>query len=137
MKLRSLLCLALCAWSFQAGPSTQAAETPAIKPAPSTNLRLLTNRADRVAALANELKLTPQQQDKMRPILQDEGQKMIAIYRDTTLSRETRMSKIQELRDANRIKIKAILTPEQMEQWDKLRQGRQSTNPPRTRPAAK
>lgn len=135
MKPRSFLCLAVCAGSFLAAHSIIAAETPATKPAIPSNLRSLTNRADRVAALANELKLTPQQQDKLRPILLEEGQKMVAVFRDNTLAREAKMTKVQELRDANRTKIKAILTPEQLEKWDKLRPGRQISPPQRTRPA--
>ena len=137
MKPRSVFVLAVCALSFQAGLSTQAAEAPAITPTPSSNLRLLTNRVERMMTMAGELKLTPQQQEKLRPILQEEGQKMVESYRDNSLSREKKMAKIQEMRDANRVKIKAILTPEQMEKWDKLRQGRQTTSPQRTRPAPK
>ena len=137
MKPRSLHLLTVLVWSFQAGIDARSAEAPATKPATPANLRTLTNRADRVTALAGELKLTPQQQEKLRPILQEEGQKMVAIYRDNTLSREARMAKIKEMRDANRVKVKAILTPEQMEQWDKMRQGRQPSTPQRVPPAAK
>ena len=138
MNSRSLALLAALALSCHPGIAVHAAEIPAARPEAPTNLRsALTNRSDRVTALAAELKLTPQQQEKLRPILQEEGQKAVEIYRDTTLSRDAKMAKIKELREANRGKVKAILTPEQLEQWDKMRQGRQLQPPQRVRPAAK
>lgn len=138
MNPRSLSLLAALALGFQAGIAINAAETPAAKPEIRPVLRgSLTNRADRVKAIAAELKLTPEQQEKLRPILQEEGQKAVEIFRDTNLSREAKMAKIKEVREANREKVKAILTPEQLVQWDKMRQNRQMQVPQRVRPAAK
>ena len=138
MNPRSLSLLAALALGFHAGMAVNAAETPAAKAEARPVLRGgLTNRADRVNALAAELKLTPEQQEKLRPILLAESQKAVEVFRDANLSREAKMAKIKEVRDANREKVKAILTPEQWEQWDKLRQNRQSQAPQRARPAAK
>lgn len=130
MKTRSLSLLAVIAFGLSASMAVNAAETPAARGG-------LTNRADRVKAIAADLKLTPEQQEKLRPILLEEGQKAMEIFRDTNLSREAKMSKLKEVRDANRPKVKLILTPGQMEKWDKLRQGRQLENPQRARPAVK
>lgn len=134
----SLSLLAVLALGFHSVIAVDAAETPAVKPEARPVLRSgLTNRADRVKAMAAELKLTPVQQEKLRPILQEEGQKAVEIFRDPNLSREAKMAKIKELRDANREKVRVIFTPEQMEQWDKMRQGRQLQPPQRVRPAAR
>jgi Spy/CpxP family protein refolding chaperone len=136
MNPRSLLLLSALAWGIQSGITATAAETPATKPEPRLNLRSgLTNRSDRITALSAELKLTPQQQEKLRPILQEETQKAIEIFREAKLTRDAKMTKIKEVRDANRVKVKAILTPEQMELWDKMRQGRSPAAPQRVRVA--
>ena len=138
MNPRSLPLLAALALGFHAGIAGHAAEIPAAKPEDRPAVRSgLTNRTDRVKALAAELKLTPQQQEKLRPILQEEAMKSVEIYREPNLSREARMAKIKELRDANREKVRVILTPEQLVQWDKMRQGRQLQPPQRVRPASK
>ncbi len=134
----SLSLFTVLALGFHSVIAVDAAETPAVNSEARPVLRSgLTNRADRVKAMAAELKLTLVQQEKLRPILQEEGQKAVEIFRDTNLSREAKMAKIKEMRDANREKVRVILTPEQMEQWDKMRQGRQLQPPQRVRPAAR
>jgi Spy/CpxP family protein refolding chaperone len=82
------------------------------------------DRADRYKGITDELKLTPEQQEKLRPLLQEEGKKMRAIYQDVKLSREQKLAKMKESRTALREKLKLILTPSQLETWDKLSEQR-------------
>ena len=75
-------------------------------------------------AIAQELNLTPQQKEKILPILAAEVPKLQAIKNDNSLST---MQKIQQLRAIHQQtdpQMKAILSPEQ---YQKLRQIRQQT----------
>lgn len=79
-------------------------------------------QVDRLAAMKESLKLTDDQVQKLKPILKEEADKMKALREDTNLAPEDRRTKARELREASAPKIKAILTKEQAEQWEKARQ---------------
>jgi Spy/CpxP family protein refolding chaperone len=73
-------------------------------------------------AIAQQLNLTPQQKEKVLPILIDEVPKVRAIKNDNSLSK---MQKIQQLRTIHQQtdpQMKAILTPEQYEKLKAIRQ---------------
>jgi periplasmic protein CpxP/Spy len=75
-------------------------------------------------AIAQQLSLTPQQKEKILPILAAEVPKVQAIKNDNSLSK---MQKIQQLRAIHQQtdpQMKAILSPEQ---YQKLRTIRQQT----------
>jgi Spy/CpxP family protein refolding chaperone len=48
--------------------------------------------------------------------------KLKAMRDDTSTDRQAKVAKFREIQDASNTKIKAILTPEQTGQFDKLRQ---------------
>lgn len=79
-------------------------------------------RGDRLTAMAEQLSLTDEQKEKLKPILEEQSKKMREIFQDSNVSREDRMKKMQELRDATNAKIKPILTKEQQEKWDKMQE---------------
>ena len=65
--------------------------------------------------LTKSLGLTPEQQEKLTPILQDTGQKMRAL---AGLSDSERRVQSQRIREATRDQIRAILTPPQRAKYD-------------------
>jgi len=71
--------------------------------------------------LTKELNLTPEQQAQVKPIMEDTRSKMKALHEDTTLTPEQRRAKAKEVREANRAKIKALLTPEQQQKMEQLK----------------
>jgi len=79
------------------------------------------------------LNLTEDQKAKLRPILQDENQQMEALRNDTSMTREQKIAKANEVRQNASPKIKAILTPEQLQKLadlqQKARQQQQQTAP--------
>lgn len=81
----------------------------------------------------NPLNLTEDQKAKLRPILQDENQQMEALRNDTSMTREQKIAKANEVRQNASPKIKAILTPEQLQKLadlqQKARQQQQQTAP--------
>jgi Spy/CpxP family protein refolding chaperone len=75
---------------------------------------------DRLQQMAEELNLTPEQKEKVKPILQEEAQKLRALRQDASLSPEQKREKARELRQELVNKLKPILTPEQLEKWQRL-----------------
>ena len=92
--------------------------------------------------MTSQLNLTTDQQAKIKPILESESQQMQALHQDSSLSREDRMSKMQQIRQGTNEQIKPILTSDQQQKFQEMmsHQGRggphgappssQSTPPP-------
>ena len=78
-------------------------------------------RGERLQQISEELKLTDEQKEKLKPVLQEQAKKARELRADKDLSKEDRLAKVKELREGMNTKLKAILTPEQLEKWNKLR----------------
>ena len=74
--------------------------------------------------MAEQLKLTDEQKEKLKPIFQEERKKVRELRDNKDLSRQDRVAKLKEIREDVTSKIKPILTPEQLEKWNKLRSER-------------
>jgi Spy/CpxP family protein refolding chaperone len=72
----------------------------------------------------NPLNLTEDQKAKLRPIIMDENQQMEALRNDTTMTQEQKIAKANQIRAEASPKIKAILTPEQLQKLAELQQER-------------
>lgn len=83
------------------------------------------NPERRLARLAEELKLTTEQQAALRPILTAQADAMKAAN-DPSLSDEQRREKMRAVFQEYRNKINAVLTPEQQEQMAQMRRPRQN-----------
>jgi len=70
--------------------------------------------------LVKQLGLTPEQQAKLEPILQDSRQQMIGLRE---LPEPERRARGQKVREATRAKIRALLTPEQQAKYDEMTPG--------------
>jgi Spy/CpxP family protein refolding chaperone len=75
-------------------------------------------------AIAQQLNLTPQQKEKVLPILVDEAPKVNAIKNDNSLSSMMKMQQIRVIHQQTDPQMKAILSPEQ---YQKLKQIRTQT----------
>jgi hypothetical protein len=78
----------------------------------------------------NPLNLTEDQKAKIRPILMEQNQQLEALHSDTTMTQEQKMAKANEIRQATSPKIKAILTPEQLQKLAELQKARQQQSAP-------
>jgi Spy/CpxP family protein refolding chaperone len=63
--------------------------------------------------VADELGLTPDQRNKLQPIIDDEVKQISAVRDDNSLTLQQKQQKVQQIREAGFPKIQAILTPEQ------------------------
>jgi len=70
--------------------------------------------------LTQQLNLTPEQREKLRPIVTDEGEQMHVVRIDERMNPDQKRAKVIEIRQAFNPKIAAELTPEQQEKWKKL-----------------
>jgi Spy/CpxP family protein refolding chaperone len=72
-------------------------------------------------AIAQQLNLTPQQKEKILPILADELPKVNAIKNDNSLSRMQKMQQVRAIHQQTDPQMKSILTPEQYEKLKQIR----------------
>jgi periplasmic protein CpxP/Spy len=77
---------------------------------------------DQIKHLTKKLKLSDDQQAKLKPILEDQRKQMEQIHNDSSLSREDRFSKMQELRQSSDTQIKSVLNDDQQKSFDKMRE---------------
>jgi Spy/CpxP family protein refolding chaperone len=77
----------------------------------------------------NPLNLTDHQKAKLRPILMEENQQLETLRNDTSMTQEQKIAKSNEIRQNASPKIRAILTPEQLQELADLQQkARQQQN---------
>jgi periplasmic protein CpxP/Spy len=73
-----------------------------------------------IEQLTDRLKLTADQQAKIKPILADQQTQMTALRGDQSLSQDDRMAKMTKIRTDSTTKINAILTPDQQAEYKKM-----------------
>jgi Spy/CpxP family protein refolding chaperone len=79
--------------------------------------------------LTQQLNLTPDQREKLRPIVTDEGEQLHVVRIDERMTPEQKRAKVIEIREAFNPKIAAELTPEQQEKWKKLQESLEGKRP--------
>ena len=102
--------LCLVAFAPPGSPAqTQGSATPAEK-------------LDKLEALSKQLNLTPDQKEKLLPILRAEAPKMQAIKDNTSLTGMQKLQQIRALHEQTEPQVKAILSQQQFDQLQKIRQ---------------
>jgi Spy/CpxP family protein refolding chaperone len=79
---------------------------------------------DQLARMTKQLQLTEEQQAKIKPFIEEQHKQMMDLRQDTSMSREDRFAKFREVRQKSLEKMKAILTTEQQEKWQKIQEER-------------
>ena len=74
--------------------------------------------------MADELGVTEEQREQLRQIGRAQSEAVRAIRQDDSLSNEEKRAKVRELNQARQDEIRGILTPNQQEKFDELRQRR-------------
>jgi Spy/CpxP family protein refolding chaperone len=72
--------------------------------------------------VAQQLNLTPQQKEKVLPILADEVPKVRAIKNDNSLSKTQKIQQLKAIHQQTDPQMKAILSPEQYQKLKTIRQ---------------
>jgi len=82
------------------------------------------NAADVTAKLqqmSKALQLTPDQVEKIKPILMEEAPKLKALKADTSMPPAQKMMQMRQIREATDAKINPILTPDQQQKLQAMR----------------
>jgi periplasmic protein CpxP/Spy len=79
-------------------------------------------KAAKLQAIAQQLNLTPEQKAKVLPILADEGPKVQAIKNSNSLSKMQKIQQIRAIHHQTDPQMKAILSPEQYQKLQTIRQ---------------
>jgi Spy/CpxP family protein refolding chaperone len=74
-------------------------------------------------SISTQLALTDDQKTKAKPVFDEMMTKMADLRKDTSMDATERRAKMKEIRDDATTKLKDILTPEQLDKWQKLNQG--------------
>ena len=77
---------------------------------------------EKAIALAQQLKLTPQQEVEVLPILKAEAPKFEAIKNDPSLSGMQKMKQLRAIHSENAPQLQKILTPAQYQQLQAIRE---------------
>ena len=75
-----------------------------------------------LARLSERLNLTDAQKAKIKPLLEEQHKQMMALRQDTSMTREERMAKFQQIHKQTFEKIHPILTSEQQKQLHQMQQ---------------
>jgi Spy/CpxP family protein refolding chaperone len=142
MKLiKTLMAAAIVAGSLLTGAALQAQDASTNTPAATTPPAGGRRGGMTLEQLTTALNLTPDEQTKVKPILDGQTQKMRDLRADDTLSADDRRTKMQAIRADTLTQMKGVLTPDQFAQYQKLtaRGGRrgaasQATNAPAATP---
>jgi len=139
LALALAISLPAAAQSSATNPSSQSAPTQAAPAAPSSTQQSAPSTASPNSAQSqanedNPLSLTDDQKAKLRPIIADENQQLEALRNDNSMSQAQKIDKANQIRAQASPKIKAVLTPEQLQklaqlQQDRARQQQQESQP--------
>ena len=79
----------------------------------------------RLQRMTRQLNLSDDQQQKIKPILENESTQMQSLRADTTLSQQDRMAKMQEIRKNTSEQVTPILNTDQQQKYSEMmsRQG--------------
>ncbi len=83
-------------------------------------------RTQRLKEVAKQLHLTRHQEEQLIPIMKAEEPKLEAIKNDPSLSRVQKLQRLQAVHDESNPQVKSILTPEQYQQLQDIRQKRRA-----------
>lgn len=79
---------------------------------------------DPLQVVKQSLNLSDEQAKKLEPVLEEQRDKINALRRATSLTRQQRMAKLREIHQGRDAQIQAHLTTDQTEKWQQLSQGK-------------
>lgn len=93
---------------------------PSAESAPQHSQPRMSNIDEQVKVLSDQLNLKPDQQSKVRSILMDQHQQVMALIQDNSLAREAKVDKIHSLRASTIAKVRETLTDDQRPKFDAM-----------------
>ena len=108
----------------QSPPSTQQSPAPpqGTQSSGSSSAHPSTSQGGNGASIDQQLQLSDDQKQKIAAVVDDENRQIESVRNDNSLSLEQKQQKVLAIRQAGSPKIKAILTPEQLEKLAAIQQ---------------
>jgi Spy/CpxP family protein refolding chaperone len=113
-------------------PSSPSQSTPPGQSSPSAS-----GQQGNQPSIDDQLQLTPDQKQKIAAVVDDENRQIGTVRDDNSMSMQQKQQKVMQIRQAGTPKIKAILTPEQLQKLAAIQQkmrdqqtGNQGTSQP-------
>jgi len=132
---KSLLCASLAVAMACCGTALYAQQQDNMgQGGPPQGHHMLMSPEQRLQHMTKMLNLTPEQQEKIKPILESQNTQMQSLHQDTTMSREDRMAKAQQIRQSGDEQIKGVLSPDQQQKWSQMQAQRESMGHPQPAP---
>ena len=75
----------------------------------------------RLQQLTKDLNLSPEQQEKLRPILERRSEDWMKVSDDKSLTEEQKRARMKEIQEKYKPEIGEVLTPEQREKWKAMK----------------
>lgn len=105
-------------------PAGSGPAAPQNQPAPSAGAQ----SSNQPKSIDEELQLTPDQKQKIAAVVDDENKQISAVRDDSSMSLEQKQQKVMQIRQAGTPKIKAILTPDQLQKLAVIQQRMREQN---------
>lgn len=119
-KMKQVLLRSTLAMAVVLGGVTAYAQMGAAGTADGHGQRQPMSADQRLQMMTQQLNLGADQQEQIKPILENESQQMQALRSDTALSQQDRMSKMQAIRKDTASQIKPILNPDQQTKYQEM-----------------
>lgn len=91
---------------------------------PEQQQQLKQGRQAWAGKMAERLNLSESQKTQMQSVFQQHRAEMQAVEQDSTLTAEQKQAKRQQMREEMKSQMNGILTPEQQQQWQQMREHR-------------
>ena len=98
-------------------PSSPSQSTPPSQASPSAS-----QQSNQPSSIDDELQLTPDQKQKIAVVVDDENRQIGAVRDDNSMSMQQKQQKVMQIRQTGTPKIKAILTPDQLQKLAAIQQ---------------
>jgi len=72
--------------------------------------------------LSQQLNLTEDQKKQLKPVLAGEFKQMRAVGEDVSLTQDQKREKMEQIHEASRPQVQAILTPEQQQKFTQMKE---------------
>lgn len=101
-------------------PSQGVPSTPPSQSAPQPSQPRMSNIDEQVKVLSDQLNLNQDQQSKVRSILMDQHEQVMALVQDNSMARDAKIDKIHSLRASTIAKVREALNDEQRPKFDAM-----------------
>ena len=108
----------------QSAPATPApaAQAPTTQAPPAGSQPQTNTQSGGSASIDDELQLTPDQKQKIAAVVDDENKQISTVRDDNSMTLEQKQQKVLAIRQAGTPKIKAVLTPDQLQKLAAIQQ---------------